>query len=83
MTRPVTYPEISPDLATSRRFFTAAFGWEPQPFAAPDHLVAPGGEHGGSVVVEPFVIAGVGRGCYVVDPAGVLLALHEYDPDAR
>jgi hypothetical protein len=33
-------------------------------------------------VVEPFVIAGVGRGCYVVDPAGVLLGLHEYDVDA-
>lgn len=39
-------------------------------------------EHGGTVVVEPFVIAGVGRGCYVVDPAGVLLGLHEYDVDA-
>jgi hypothetical protein len=36
--------------------------------------------HGGTVVVEPFSIPGVGRGCYVVDPAGVLLGLHEYDP---
>jgi len=40
-------------------------------------------EHGGTVVVEPFSIAGVGRGCYVLDPAGVLLGLHEYDPEAR
>jgi predicted enzyme related to lactoylglutathione lyase len=39
-------------------------------------------EHGGTVVVEPFSIAGVGRGCYVLDPAGVLLGLHEYDPEA-
>jgi predicted enzyme related to lactoylglutathione lyase len=120
MTQPVTYLEInSPDLAASTAFFSAAFGWAPQPFAQPDYLVAPGGdgagidtalmpsrdgapravpvirvpsladatarvrEHGGTVVVEPFVIAGVGRGCYVVDPAGVLLGLHEYDPDAR
>jgi predicted enzyme related to lactoylglutathione lyase len=34
------------------------------------------------VVVEPFTIAGVGRGCYVIDPAGVLIGLHEYDPEA-
>jgi predicted enzyme related to lactoylglutathione lyase len=39
--------------------------------------------HGGTVVVDPFVITGVGRGCYIVDPAGVLIGLHEYDPDAR
>jgi predicted enzyme related to lactoylglutathione lyase len=38
-------------------------------------------KHGGTVVVEPFVIAGVGRGCYIVDPAGVLIGLHEYDAD--
>ena len=37
---------------------------------------------GGTVVVEPFTIDGVGRGCYVVDPAGLLLGLHAYDPDA-
>jgi predicted enzyme related to lactoylglutathione lyase len=120
MPEPVTYLEInSPDAAASRTFLAAAFGWEWQPFAAPDYFVAPGGDspgidtgllpsrdgvaravpvlrvpslaeatarvrrHGGSVVVEPFVVAGVGRGCYVVDPAGVLLGLHEYDPDAR
>jgi predicted enzyme related to lactoylglutathione lyase len=39
-------------------------------------------EHGGTVVVEPFTVPGVGRGCYLVDPAGVLLGLHAYDPDA-
>ncbi|MEZ0447001.1 VOC family protein [Cellulomonas sp. ICMP 17802] len=38
--------------------------------------------HGGQVVVPPFTIAGVGRGCYVTDPAGVLVGLHEYDPAA-
>ena len=35
-----------------------------------------------TVVVEPFTITGVGRGCYIVDPAGVLLGLHAYDPNA-
>jgi hypothetical protein len=34
-------------------------------------------------VVQPFVTAGVGRGCSVVDAAGVLPGLHEYDPFAR
>jgi predicted enzyme related to lactoylglutathione lyase len=119
MTRPVTYLEInSPDLARSSAFFSAAFGWDLQPFVSADYLVAPHGdgpgidtallpsqdgapravpvvrvdslaaatarvrEHGGTVVVEPFAIAGVGRGCYVVDPAGVLIGLHEYDPGA-
>ena len=38
--------------------------------------------NGGQVVVEPFSIAGVGHGCYVTDPAGVLVGLHAYDPDA-
>jgi hypothetical protein len=33
---------------------------------------------GGSVVVEPFEFPGVGRGCYVTDPSGLLLGLHEY-----
>lgn len=40
-------------------------------------------EHGGTVVVEPFVIPGVGRGCYFTDPTGLIVGLHEYDPDAR
>jgi uncharacterized protein len=38
--------------------------------------------HGGAVVVAPFVIGGVGRGCYITDPTGVLVGLHDYDPDA-
>jgi hypothetical protein len=33
---------------------------------------------GGTVVVEPFEFPGVGRGCYVTDPSGLLLGLHEY-----
>ena len=33
---------------------------------------------GGQVVVEPFVVEGVGRGCYCVDPAGLLFGLHCY-----
>jgi len=120
MTRPVTYVELnSPDLERSARFFRGVFGWDPQPFAAPDYLVAaanaPAGvdaglmtssdgqpravpvirvpsldrytssmvQHGGAVVVPPFTVAGVGRGCYVTDPAGLLVGLHEYDVDAR
>ena len=47
--------------------------------AARDRVTAAGG----AVVVEPFTIAGVGRGCYVTDPAGVLLGLHEYDATAE
>ena len=39
--------------------------------------------NGGQVVVEPFAIAGVGYGCYITDPAGVLVGLHAYDGDAR
>jgi predicted enzyme related to lactoylglutathione lyase len=38
--------------------------------------------HGGALVVPPFAVTGVGRGCYVTDPAGLLIGLHEYDPDA-
>jgi predicted enzyme related to lactoylglutathione lyase len=115
MIQPVSYVELnSPDLERTSAFFTAAFGWSPQPFASPDYLVAPHGdepgvdtalmasrdgrpravpvirvddldaalgrvaEHGGTVVVEPFTISGVGRGCYVLDPAGVLVGLHAY-----
>lgn len=37
---------------------------------------------GGQVVVPAFIVGGVGRGCYVTDPTGVLLGLHEYDPDS-
>ncbi|WP_426505816.1 VOC family protein [Dactylosporangium sp. McL0621] len=39
-------------------------------------------EHGGRVVVEPFTLPGVGSGCYITDPAGVLIGLHAYDPAA-
>jgi hypothetical protein len=30
------------------------------------------------VVVAPFEFPGFGRGCYVTDPTGILLGLHEY-----
>lgn len=120
MTTPVTYVELnSPDLEATAAFMVSVFGWEPQPFAAPDYLVAPHGDGpgidtgilasrdgqprtvpiirvdsldtlrdrlesaGGTVVVEPFALPGVGRGCYVTDPAGLLLGLHEYDLHAR
>jgi uncharacterized protein len=116
MTAPVTYVELNtPDLEATRTFMAAVFGWQPQPFAAPDYLVAPHGDgagvdaglltsrdgnprtvpiirvdsiddlrdrlesSGGTVVVEPFTMPGVGRGCYVTDPAGLLIGLHEYD----
>jgi predicted enzyme related to lactoylglutathione lyase len=104
MTAPVTYVELnSPDLNATAAFMAEVFGWEPQPFAAPDYLVAPHGDGprvpiirvdsldelrtrlesaGGTIVVEPFTLPGVGRGCYLTDPAGLLLGLHEYDADA-
>ena len=42
MTTPVTYVELnSPDLEATSAFMRTVFGWEPQPFAAPDYLVAP------------------------------------------
>jgi predicted enzyme related to lactoylglutathione lyase len=45
VTAPVSYVELnSPDLASTTRFFETVFGWEPQPFAAPDYLVAPHGD---------------------------------------
>jgi uncharacterized protein len=37
---------------------------------------------GGAIVVEPFTLPGVGRGCYFTDPTGLLAGLHEYDPGA-
>jgi uncharacterized protein len=118
MTSPVTYVEFNtPDLQAASRFFAAVFDWDPQPFAAPDYLVAPAGAargvdagllasrdgaprvvpvinvgsleatmekvvaHGGAIVVAPFTIAGVGRGCYFTDPTGVIVGLHENNPD--
>ena len=99
MTQPVTYVELnSPDLNATSTFTADVFGWEPQPFAAPDYLVAPHGDGpgidagllssrdgnprtvpiirvdsldelrtriesaGGTIVVEPFTLPGVGRG---------------------
>jgi predicted enzyme related to lactoylglutathione lyase len=45
MTSPVSYVELNtPDLPASSRFFSAVFDWDPQPFAAPDYLVAPAGD---------------------------------------
>ena len=119
MTSPVSYIELNtPDLPLASRFFAEVFDWDPQPFAAPDYLVAPAGntggidtgilqsrdgqprvvpiinvqslvetsrkvvEHGGTIVVEPFTIPGVGRGCYFTDPTGVIVGLHENDPGA-
>ncbi len=29
--------------------------------------------HTGSLVVDPFALPGAGQGCYVIDPAGVLI----------
>jgi predicted enzyme related to lactoylglutathione lyase len=36
-------------------------------------------EHGGRLVVEPFTLPGTGRGCNILDPAGVLIGLDAYD----
>lgn len=118
MNQPVSYVEFnSPDLDVTTRFFGEVFGWQPQPFAAPDYLVAPHGDtpgvdtglmasrdgqprtvpvirvpdldqaisrvtaNEGKVVVEPFTIPDVGRGCYILDPTGLLLGLHAYDTE--
>jgi hypothetical protein len=54
------------------------FGWEPQPFAAPDYLVAPRGD-GPGATSRCRESAGV---CYLTDPAGLLLGLHAYDASA-
>ena len=37
--------------------------------------------HGGTLAVAPFTMSGVGSRCYVTDPAGVLIGLHDYDVD--
>jgi len=116
VTMPVTYVELnSPDLEATAGFLAEVFGWQLQPFAAPDYLVAPHGDGagvdtgvmpsrdgqpraipvirvddlegamtrlgaaGGKVVVEPFAVEGVGRGCYFVDPSGLLFGLHCYE----
>jgi uncharacterized protein len=46
-----------------------------------DAAVARATEHGGTVVVEPFTLSGVGRGCYITDPTGLLVGLHAYDAE--
>jgi uncharacterized protein len=116
MTLPVSYLEFNtPNLESTVAFFAEVFGWQAQPFAAPDYLVAPHGDAagvdtgmmpsrdgqpraipvirvtdlddatarvtaaGGRVVVDPFTIDGVGRGCYITDPTGLLVGLHAYD----
>lgn len=48
-----------------------------------DHTTTLVRQHGGTVVVEPFVVTGMGRACYIIDPTGVLVGLHEYDFAAR
>ena len=116
MSQPVSYVELnSPDFEATDVFLSEVFGWQFQPFAAPDYLVAPHGtapgvdagltpsrdgqpraipvirvddldtavnlvaQHGGTVAVEPFTIPDVGRGCYILDPTGLLIGLHAYD----
>jgi predicted enzyme related to lactoylglutathione lyase len=45
VTLPVSYVELNrPDLEASSRFFASVFGWELQPFATPEYLVAPHGD---------------------------------------
>lgn len=39
-------------------------------------------DNGGTIVVDPFVVPGVGRGCYGTDPSGLLFGLHENDVNA-
>ncbi|WP_432890704.1 VOC family protein [Kribbella sp. CA-245084] len=44
MSQPVSYVEFnSPDLEATNTFLSDVFGWQFQPFAAPDYLVAPHG----------------------------------------
>jgi predicted enzyme related to lactoylglutathione lyase len=38
---------------------------------------------GGEIVVPRFVIDGVGYGAYVTDTTGMIIGLHQRDPDAR
>jgi len=45
MSQPVSYVEFnSPDLEVTNAFLSDVFGWQFQPFAAPDYLVAPRGD---------------------------------------
>jgi hypothetical protein len=109
MTTPVTYVELnSPDLESTTSFTRDVFGWEPQPFAAPDYLVAAcsapatatRGRSRSSAWTrstrcairssQPPARSSSSRsrsqesagGCYLTDPAGLLIGLHEYDSSA-
>jgi hypothetical protein len=63
MTRAVTYVELNtPDLERSRIFFSRVFGWDPQPFAVDDYLVAPAPEGQGTLRCERAAARLVGRG---------------------
>ena len=37
---------------------------------------------GGEIVVPRFTIPGVGHACYFTDPTGMIVGLHEPDPEA-
>lgn len=37
---------------------------------------------GGEIVVPKFTIPGVGHACYFTDPTGLIVGLHQADPDA-
>jgi predicted enzyme related to lactoylglutathione lyase len=47
-----------------------------------DAALAAAEQHGGTVVVPPFALGGVGRGAYLTDPTGLLLGLHMYNPNS-
>ncbi|ANP71935.1 VOC family protein [Cryobacterium arcticum] len=54
MTEPVYFVELnSPDHSASAAFFRAVFGWDPQPFAAPDYLVS---SHGSGAGVDTAIL---------------------------
>lgn len=38
---------------------------------------------GGEIVVPTFTIPGVGRGCYITDPTGMIVGMHQPDPTAE
>jgi uncharacterized protein len=83
MTSPVSYVELNtPDLAAASRFFAAVFDWDPQPFAAPDYLVAPAGDARG---IDAGLLPsrdGTPRVVPVINvPTGVVVGLHENNPD--
>ncbi len=55
MIQPVTFVEIhSPDMAATRTFMQATFGWDPQPFGTPEYLMA---EHSGAPGIDTGLMA--------------------------